>query len=82
MNFQSSKCKGNYLHKFVSIRASDNAVEERCVKAGCGVKHIIKLVNGQPRITEYARFHQREFLVPQHKLFNLEFKKIKKTRYA
>lgn len=82
MNFQKSKCKGPYLHKFVTISGTKDAVLERCVKSGCGKKHIIKLSNGQPNIVDYARYHQREFLVPQHRLFNLEFKRIKETRYA
>lgn len=76
MNFQKSRCKGSYLHKFVTIAATQDGVLERCVKAGCGTKHVIKLVNGQPNSVEYARYHKREFLIPQHRLFNKEFKKI------
>lgn len=66
----------------MTIKAIQDAVLERCVKAGCGIKHVIKLVKGEPNIVEYSRWHQREFLIPQHRLFNLEFKKVKQTRYA
>lgn len=59
----------------MTISGTQDAVLERCVKAGCGVKHVIKLVNGQPNVVEYARYHEREFLIPQHRLFNLEYKK-------
>lgn len=74
MLFVKSKCKGRYLHKFITLRAKENAVEERCVK--CGARHIIKLYKGEPNVVEYARYHQREFLIPQHRLFLSEFQKI------
>lgn len=74
MNFSKSQCKGRYLHKFITLRGTSDAVEERCVK--CGKRHIIKLVKGEPNIIEYARWHQREFLIPQHPLFLSEFQKI------
>lgn len=82
MDFSKSKCRGSYLHKFANVQATLDGVLERCVKAGCGVKHVVKLVNGQPNVVEYARYHMREFLIPQHRLFHKEFSKIKKTRYA
>lgn len=80
MNFQQSKCKGSFLHKFVNIAATQDAVLERCVK--CGARHVIKLVNGQPNSVEYARYHQREFLIPQHRLFAKEFQPFKRNRAA
>lgn len=73
MNFSKSKCQGSFLHKFVTISGTQDAVLERCVKSGCGVKHIIKLANGQPNVVEYARYHCREFLVKQHRLFYKEY---------
>lgn len=73
MNFDHSKCKKG-LHKFVTLQSHQQAVYERCIK--CGKKHIISLVKGEPNIIEYARYHQREFLVPQHRLFALEFQKV------
>jgi hypothetical protein len=80
MIFLKSKCKGTYLHKFANINAKENAVLERCVK--CGKRHVIRLVKGEPHIVDYARYHQREFLIPQHRLFLHEFQKIKQTRYG
>lgn len=74
MNFDKSKCKGHGLHKFTTISGTNNSVLERCLK--CGKRHVIRLVNGQPHITDYARHHQREFLIPQHRLFKYEFQKI------
>lgn len=71
MNFDKSKCRGSYLHKFITLQSHPDAVLERCVK--CGKKHIIKLVKGEPNIIEYSRWHMREFLIPQHSLFNHEF---------
>lgn len=81
MNFSRSKCRGSYLHKFATISANNDAVLERCVKRGCGVKHVIKLVKGEPNPVEYARFHQREFLIPAHRLFANEYRKINYNRY-
>lgn len=80
MEFNKSKCRGVYLHKFVSILSTQDAVLERCVK--CGKRHVIKLVKGEPNIVDYARYHQREFLIPQHRLFLKEYQKTKKTRYG
>lgn len=80
MTFDKSKCKGSYLHKFVAIFATSDATLERCVK--CGIRHVIKLVNKEPNIVDYARYHQREFLIPQHRLFLHEYQKIKQTRYG
>ena len=76
MDFSKSRCRNGYLHKFVTISATQDAVLERCVKQGCGIKHVIKLVKGEPNIVDYARFHAREFLVPQHRLFNREFRRV------
>lgn len=76
MDFQKSFCKSGYLHKFVTIATKEDAVLERCVKTGCGKKHVIKLVNGAPNIVEYSRFHMREFLIPQHRLFDREFRRV------
>lgn len=73
MNFDKSHCKGINLHKFVSIRAKEDEVLERCVKAGCGKRHVVKLVNGVPHTTKYAQSHMREFLVPQHRLYASEY---------
>ena len=79
MNFLKSRCnKGYGLHKFTNLSGTQDAVYERCVK--CGAKHIIKLVNGQPNIVDYARYHAREFLIPQHRLFAHEFQVYKKNR--
>ncbi len=74
MDFSKSKCKGSYLHKFIVLGQREDSVLERCVK--CGAKHVIKIVNGMPNTVEYARYHQREFLIPQHRLFKKEFQKV------
>ena len=73
MNFQNSYCKSGYLHKFMTISSTPDAVLERCVKPHCGKRHVIKLWKGEPHIVDYARFHMREMLVKQHRLFNREF---------
>lgn len=74
MNFDKSRCKGHGLHKFITLQAQSESVYERCVK--CGKKHVIKLVKGEPNIVEYSRYHMREFLIPQHRLFNYEYQRI------
>lgn len=76
MDFSQSRCKTGYLHKFVAIPGTNDGVLERCIKPACGVKHVIKLVNGAPHAVEYARFHCREFLIPQHREFKREFQTI------
>lgn len=78
MNFANSNCRGSYLHKFVNLQSTNDAVLERCVK--CGKKHVIKLVGGQPNAVEYARYHMREFLIPEHRLFGKEFQLFKNNR--
>ena len=75
MNFDKSKCRGSYLHKFITLGQYDNSVLERCVKASCGVKRVVKLANGMPNPVDYARSHMREFLIPQHRLYYREFPK-------
>jgi len=74
MNFYASKCRGSWLHKFSTISSTQDAVLERCVR--CGKKHVIKLVKGEPNIIEYARWHQKEFLIPQHRLWGHEFQRV------
>lgn len=59
----------------MTIKAKEDAVLERCIKPLCGVRHVIKLVKGEPNITDYAAFHMREFLIPQHREFNREFRR-------
>lgn len=76
MDFRKSRCKTGYLHKFMTMQATQNGVLERCIKPFCGVKHVIKLVKGEPSPVDYARFHMREFLIPQHREFNREFRRI------
>lgn len=51
---------------------------ERCVR--CGKKNVVKSVKGQVDVTRFARFHMREFLVPQHRLFGREFMPQKMNR--
>lgn len=74
MDLSKSRCRGSYLHKFATMVAMSEGVLERCLK--CGKKHIIKLVKGEPNIVEYSRWHMREFLIPQHRLFLKEFQKV------
>lgn len=73
MDFSASKCKGTYLHKFVTLKDNGNDVLERCVK--CGKKNVIKVSQGQVDIIRYSKLHMREFLIPQHRIFAHEFTK-------
>lgn len=74
MDFSASICKGSWLHKFITIKDSGSNVLERCTK--CGHRNIVKVVKGQVDVVRYSKQHLREFLIPQHRLFNKEFKKI------
>lgn len=74
MDFSASRCKGTYLHKFLTIKNNSSDVLERCSK--CGKRNIIKVYNGQLDIVRYSKQHLREFLIPQHRLFNKEFQKV------
>lgn len=75
MNFDASKCrKTPYLHKFATVQNSGADVLERCLR--CGKKNIIKVVKGQVDVVRYSRQHVREFLIPAHRLFAREFKRI------
>lgn len=74
MDFSASKCKGYFLHKFATLKDNGEAVMERCVK--CGKKNVVKVVKGQVDIVGYSRKHMREFIIPQHRLFAHEFKRV------
>lgn len=78
MDFSASKCRGVYLHKFATITDNGESVLERCVK--CGKRNVVKAVKGQVDIVRYSQQHQREFLIPQHRLFGKEFQSYKKNR--
>lgn len=71
MNFQLSRCRGAWLHKYATVNAKEDAVLERCLR--CGKKHAFKLQNGVPKAEHYAQHHLREFLIPQHRLFAHEY---------
>lgn len=71
MNFNASKCRGTWLHKYYVISNTEEQVFERCLR--CGKKLVFKLYNGVPKATLYAENHMREFLVPQHRLFKHEY---------
>lgn len=71
MNFEASKCRGMWLHKYYAISNTESHVLERCLR--CGKKLVLKLQNGVPKNILYASNHLREFLVPQHPLFKHEY---------
>lgn len=71
MDFTASKCRGSWLHQSTIIAVHPEVIYEQCQR--CGKKHIIKLYRGNPNAVDYARFHMREFLIPQHRLFKKEF---------
>lgn len=70
MNFNASRCRGTWLHKYILLDSKGNSVLERCVR--CGKKLVVKLKNGVPKAETYAQHHMREFLIPQHRLFKHE----------
>ena len=74
MDFTPSKCKGVYLHKFITLKDNGSDVLERCTK--CGKKNVVKVVKGQVDIVRYSQQHMREFIIPQHRLFAREFKRV------
>lgn len=74
MNFDASKCRGSWLHKFATVQDKGDDVLERCLR--CGHRNVIKVVKGQVDVVRYSRQHVREFLIPQHRLFNREYQKI------
>lgn len=71
MDFTASKCRGTYLHKFITIKDNGEFVFERCVR--CGKRNIVKVVKGQVDVVRYSKKHVREFLIPQHRLWGHEF---------
>lgn len=74
MDFSASLCKGYWLHKFLTIKENGDDVLERCTR--CGKRNILKIVAQQLDVVRYSKQHMREFLIPQHRLFSREFKKI------
>lgn len=75
MDFSASKCKGYWLHKFLTIKDNGEYVLERCAR--CGERNVIKVVAQQLDVVRYSKLHMREFIIPQHRLYLHEF--IKKT---
>lgn len=71
MDFSASKCKGSFLHKFLTIENHEEGVLERCTR--CGKRNVSKVVKGQVDVVRYSKVHMREFLIPQHRLFLREF---------
>ncbi len=71
MDFSASKCKGYWLHKFLTIEDKGSDVLERCAR--CGKRNVIKVVKQQLDVVRYSKKHMREFIIPQHRLYLHEF---------
>jgi len=75
MEFELSKCKGSYLHKFdlvAEYHYPPDAVKERCSR--CGKEVIFKLdANGNADNNKYLKYHARQALIPQHRLWQHEY---------
>lgn len=75
MDFSPSHCRKHpFLHKYVTVQENAGDVLERCVR--CGKRNAIKTHNGQVDIVRYSKQHMREFLIPQHRLFAREYKRV------
>ena len=73
MNFELSRCKGIWLHRFDLVADyQGRAVKERCAR--CGKEIILKLDgNGNADNNLYLSYHARQALVPAHNLYAHEY---------
>lgn len=73
MDFSLSRCKGNWLHRFdIVAEYNGRAVKERCAR--CGKEVVFKLdSNGNASNNEYLKYHARQALLPQHRLYSHEY---------
>lgn len=71
MNLANSKCRGNWLHRFELVGASDQGVLERCEI--CHMKKSFRTVNGTINNIQYLSYHMRNGLQKEQRLFNHEY---------
>jgi hypothetical protein len=73
MNFQKSRCKGIWLHRFELVADYNGwAVKERCAR--CGKEVVFKLdSNGNADNNRYLSYHARQALLKEHSLYSHEY---------
>lgn len=73
LSWPKSRCKGAWLHRYEFLYQYPETVVEVCTI--CGTKIYFKIVDGRIDNLEYIRHHMRQVLLPQHSLFQHEYKK-------
>ena len=69
--FARSKCRNNWLHRFVVVFQYENGIKERCQI--CGQEETFKIMNGQTSNLRYLSYHMRQALPMNHPLFKHEY---------
>lgn len=71
MNWELSKCKGIWLHRFTIQSQYSQGIVEQCQI--CGIRVFFPIQNGATENNLYLSYHLRQLLVPQHPLFAHEY---------
>lgn len=71
MMFDSSKCRGSWLHRFTIIGQYDQGIQERC--GICGKKEFFRVAGGKIDNRKYLAFHMRQALPKVHRLYQHEY---------
>jgi hypothetical protein len=69
------KCLGSWLHRYQIKRQYADCVEEICDI--CKDRKLFRIIQGKVNNYEYLKHHQRQVLLPQHPLYDHEYKNSK-----
>lgn len=69
--YRKSICRGNWLHKFVTIQKTENGIFERCERCGIGMHFPTNAPN-----LYYLQYNIRRILRANDPLFQREYGKI------
>lgn len=69
--YLKSECIGGYLHRFNLKQQWFDCVQEVCEI--CGQEEYFQIVDGRIDTLNYGDYHMRQWLVPQHPLYQNEY---------
>lgn len=75
MNFDNSKCRGNWYHRFELVGMSENGVLERCEI--CRKKVSFRIIDGRIDNKNYLSYHFRNGLQKDHRKFRHEYPNVR-----
>ena len=76
LSWEKSRCKGSWLHRYELVEEHPNYAKEVC--GICGKSVFFKICNGRIDNLAYIKYHLRQVLIPQHKLYYHEYPNAKR----